>query len=93
MLIDTEGLSSAENNSLSKESNNRDNKLTTFVIALSDLILINSFGENSTAITNLFPMVGKCIAELSQYQSKGAKLVPKIYFVHQATNIASGNAS
>ena len=38
-------------------------------------------------------MVGKCIAELSQYQSKGAKLVPKIYFVHQATNIASGNAS
>ena len=67
LLIDTEGLASAANQTLSQDSYNRDNKLASFVIALSDLVLINVFGEDSKPIRELFPMVGKCIVELSLY--------------------------
>ena len=91
LLIDTEGLASPLNKALSKESYGRDNKLASFVISLSDLILINIYGENSKSITDILPIVGKCVVDLSLSYSEISKLIPKLMFIHQATNIKNTN--
>ena len=91
LLIDTEGLRSAELGTATQETTNRDNKLATMIIALSDLILINTFGESATQITEIIPIVGKCIQEISaNIVEKSQQLLPKVFFVHQGTNISNG---
>ena len=61
LLIDTEGLASSD------ESCNKKNKLVSFVIAISDLVLINAYGENFKAVEDLLPMVARYISEVSSF--------------------------
>ncbi|KAL0629427.1 LOW QUALITY PROTEIN: Interferon-induced very large GTPase 1 [Plecturocebus cupreus] len=75
LLVDTEGLRAPE---LGNKSQNRDNDLTTFVIGLANLTLINIFGENPSEMQDILQMVVQAFLRMKQ-----VKIFPSCLFVHQ----------
>ncbi|XP_059564755.1 interferon-induced very large GTPase 1-like [Myotis daubentonii] len=75
LVVDTEGLRAPE---LSHKSKNRDNELSTFVIGLGNLTLINIFGENPSEMQDILQIVVQAFMRM-----KKVKISPSCLFVHQ----------
>ncbi|KAK2843793.1 hypothetical protein Q7C36_012008 [Tachysurus vachellii] len=85
LLIDTEGLKSPALAQL-EESYEHDNELTTFVIGLSDLTIINIAMENSTEMKDVLQIAVHAFLRMKEV---GKKTV--CYFVHQNVGGVSAN--
>ncbi|KAK3559246.1 hypothetical protein QTP86_008514 [Hemibagrus guttatus] len=75
LVVDTEGLRSSE---LSGNSIHHDNELSTFVVGLGNMTLINIFGENPTEMQEILQIVVHAFLRMKQ-----VSLNPSCMFVHQ----------
>ncbi|XP_026234415.1 up-regulator of cell proliferation-like [Anabas testudineus] len=85
VLIDTEGLKSPHLAEL-EDSYEHDNQLATFVIGLSDVIIINVAMENSTEMKDVLQIATHAFLRMKKVGKK-----PVCHFVHQ--NVAAVSAS
>ncbi|XP_014743650.1 PREDICTED: interferon-induced very large GTPase 1-like, partial [Sturnus vulgaris] len=76
LVVDTEGLRAIE--MANKQSLNHDNELATFVIGVSNLTVINIFGENPSEMQDVLQ-----IAVQAFLRMKKVNLSPSCLFVHQ----------
>ncbi|TRZ08651.1 hypothetical protein HGM15179_018457 [Zosterops borbonicus] len=76
LVVDTEGLRAIE--VTNKESVNQDHELSTFVIGVSNLTLINIFGHNLSEMQDVLEIAVRAILSM-----KKVNLSPGCLFVHQ----------
>ncbi|XP_058657523.1 interferon-induced very large GTPase 1-like [Ammospiza caudacuta] len=76
LVVDTEGLCAIE--MANKQSLNHDNELATFAIGISNLTVINIFGENPSEMQDVLQ-----IAVQAFLRMKKVNLSPSCLFVHQ----------
>uniref|UniRef100_A0A8C3Y048 VLIG-type G domain-containing protein n=1 Tax=Catharus ustulatus TaxID=91951 RepID=A0A8C3Y048_CATUS len=76
LVVDTEGLRAIK--MANKQSLNHDNELATFVIGVSNLTVINIFGENPSEMQDVLQ-----IAVQAFQRMKKVNLSPSCIFVHQ----------
>uniref|UniRef100_A0A8C3TXH6 VLIG-type G domain-containing protein n=1 Tax=Catharus ustulatus TaxID=91951 RepID=A0A8C3TXH6_CATUS len=76
LVVDTEGLRAIR--MANKQSLNQDKELTTFVIGVSNLTVINIFGENPSEMQDVLQ-----IAVQAFLRMKKVNLSPSCFFVHQ----------
>ncbi|XP_017685935.1 PREDICTED: up-regulator of cell proliferation [Lepidothrix coronata] len=76
LVVDTEGLRAPE--TASKQSPNHDNELATFVIGISNVTLINIFGENPSDMQDVLQITVQAFLRM-----KEVHLSPSCLFVHQ----------
>ncbi|XP_062292666.1 up-regulator of cell proliferation-like [Scomber scombrus] len=86
VLIDTEGLKSPDLAEL-KESYVHDNQMATFVIALSDVTIINIAMENSTEMKDILEIAAHAFLRMKEIGKK-----PVCHFVHQNVSEVSAHA-
>ncbi|XP_053496335.1 interferon-induced very large GTPase 1-like [Ictalurus furcatus] len=75
LVVDTEGLRSSE---LSGNNIHHDNELSTFVVGLGNMTLINIYGENPTEMQEILQIVVHAFLRM-----KKVSLNPSCMFVHQ----------
>ncbi|XP_017338939.1 interferon-induced very large GTPase 1-like [Ictalurus punctatus] len=75
LVVDTEGLRSSE---LSGNKIHHDNELSTFVVGLGNMTLINIYGENPTEMQEILQIVVHAFLRM-----KKVRLNPSCMFVHQ----------
>ncbi|XP_046709027.1 interferon-induced very large GTPase 1-like isoform X2 [Silurus meridionalis] len=75
LVVDTEGLRSSE---LSGNAIHQDNELSTFVVGLANMTLININGENLTEMQEILQIVVHAFLRMKQ-----VRLNPSCMFVHQ----------
>ncbi|XP_073678574.1 interferon-induced very large GTPase 1-like [Garra rufa] len=76
LVVDTEGLRALE--LAGRSTRHHDNELATFVVGLSNLTLINIFGENLAEMQDTLQIVVQAFMRM-----KKVKLNPSCVFVHQ----------
>ncbi|RMB94642.1 hypothetical protein DUI87_28877 [Hirundo rustica rustica] len=76
LVVDTEGLCAIE--MANKQSLNHDNELATFVIGVSNLAVINVFGENPSEMQDVLQIAVQALLRM-----KKVNLSPSCIFVHQ----------
>ncbi|XP_067284840.1 interferon-induced very large GTPase 1-like [Pseudorasbora parva] len=76
LVVDTEGLHSLE--LAGRSTRHHDNELATFVVGLTNITLINIFGENPAEMQDILQTVVQAFMEMTQI-----KLNPSCVFVHQ----------
>ena len=74
LIIDTEGLGAPEY----RQDNTHDNEIATFVLGISDLVLINIRGEVPTNIENFLQVSTCALMRMSMVDFR-----PSVVFVHQ----------
>ncbi|TNN40972.1 Interferon-induced very large GTPase 1 [Liparis tanakae] len=85
VIIDTEGLKSPELAQLDN-SHEHDNELTTLVVGLSDVTIINIAMENSTEMKDILQIVVHAFLRMKEVGKK-----PKCQFVHQNVSDVSAH--
>ncbi|XP_069005656.1 interferon-induced very large GTPase 1-like isoform X2 [Embiotoca jacksoni] len=76
LVVDTEGLRALE--LASNTTTHHDNELSTFVVGLGNMTLINIFGENPAEMQDVLQIVVQAFMRM-----KKVKLSPSCVFVHQ----------
>ncbi|XP_008917714.2 interferon-induced very large GTPase 1 [Manacus vitellinus] len=76
LVVDTKGLCAPDR--ASKQSLNNDNELATFVIGISNMTLINIFGENPSDMQDVLQITVQAFLRM-----KEVHLSPSCLFVHQ----------
>ncbi|XP_034020371.1 up-regulator of cell proliferation-like [Thalassophryne amazonica] len=85
VIIDTEGLKSAELSQL-EESYEHDNELATFIVGMSDITIINIAMENSSEMKDILQIVVHAFLRMKEVGKK-----PKCQFVHQNVSDVSAH--
>ncbi|KAL0198946.1 hypothetical protein M9458_007486, partial [Cirrhinus mrigala] len=76
LVVDTEGLNTPELSG--RSTRHQDNELSTFIVGLANLTLINIFGENQSEMQDILHVIVQAFMKM-----KKVKLNPSCMFVHQ----------
>ncbi|CAM4675413.1 unnamed protein product [Leuciscus chuanchicus] len=84
LVVDTEGLRAPE--LAGRSITHRDNEMSTFVVGLGNMTLINIFGENPSEMQDILQIVVQAFMRM-----KNVRLSPSCMFVHQnVSDITAG---
>ncbi|CAM4675278.1 unnamed protein product [Leuciscus chuanchicus] len=84
LVVDTEGLRTPELSG--RSTTHHDNEMSTFVVGLGNMTLINIFGENPSEMQDILQIVVQAFMRM-----KNVRLTPSCMFVHQnVSDITAG---
>ena len=88
LVLDTEGLRSAE---LAEDSKDRDNEIATFVIGVGDVTIINIKGENYAEMKDVIQIAVHAFFRMSMVH-KNLDMNKRCLFIHQNSPAANAKA-